>query len=1053
MATFDLALPKFSQGDLDDEKQRRRIMNYLVKLDEQLRFVLNNLDAENFTETFQQVIVGSGGGGADSESLKRLENELGRLSTLITQTADKIESKAEAEEVNELGDVVRSMQTTVSQTAEKIELTAQKVETLDGTVTEHSAKFEVTAEHISSTVQRVVTLEQSVDIYGTAIDQNAEAIKLKAESSTVNALGETVNAHYAEFKVTSESVTSIVERVDAAEDTIGKHSSAIDQNADAISLQAESIRTAIDTAGNAVTTANAASAVVNGLEAQVTLNASSIERVEGIANGAVTTANEASLKVDGFNAAIEAKVSKETFDELGEKVASAEANITANTNAIALKVSQETFDELGQKVTAAEGSINTQAGLIAANASSIKGAVDAAGEAVTTATNASLKVDGLEGAVVLQASRTVGSMNCLRDSDKGLSSDEAYLGLFEFVGGLKPKAGEKVAIRIWGRLGEGRTEFRIYNTNDYVPIGTLEANEDGTYSGTFDWKLESTTEPEYNLTEDSQTHIAIYAFPRTATSTSTIDRIALVIGSSMPEWSLPAAETASSLSVQADKIAAEVNRATEAEGQLSTRITSTADSITAEVKKKANAGDPAVGVKTGEDSAVRVTITSEEFSVDVPGEDGDFRLNETGGYLPVLAADYVNAPNVAPMYYGPEVLYVNPNASGDEVAAGTHYRSLSSACARVSNKWLGYTVTIQLAPGMVESGGVTLSGVSGGKWLNIVGDSDDRAKLTARLDIKFCTAPISVNYLNIEPGKANIGIHAEGCNAVTVASCNINGGGIPTKDDGSACIKASRGTDMNISGCNLTNCYRSIVSHSGSTVTATGNEGNCNVIAAWAMCYLTGKAPTNKTTWGSNAYTQYAGQVLYADIELPETVVTPDLPPEPPTTTDFVYTHSDSYRGGWSYFGDDDIRQGWDGDTIYGVIWFNASDMQDKLNGKEVQQASLKLYMAKGVGREATVSVQLYGTDKAYDGRSGAPKISDWSYGDIGSADPGVINEFAIPTDAIKDIVNGNTKALVLKSNDTTKHKNNFYSRNYAKFAGETSATTDTKPRLTVVYK
>ena len=667
------------------------------------------------------------------------------------------------------------------------------------------------------------------------------------------------------------------------------------------------------------------------------------------------------------------------------------------------------------RVTVAEGNIE-------ANAKSIKDAADAAGNAVTTANAASLKVDGLEGAVTLQASRTVGGMNCLRGSDKGLSSDKAYLGLFEFVGDLKPRAGEKVSVRIWGRLGDGRTGFTIYNTNDYIPIGTLEANEDGTYSGTFNWKLESATKPEYNLTEDSQTHIAVYAFPRDATSTSTIDRIALVIGSSMPEWSLPAAETSSSLRVQADRITMAVN-------------------------------SPAVGVKTGEDSAVRVTITSEEFSVDVPGEDGDFRLNETGGYLPVLAADYVNAPNVAPMYDGPEILHVNPNASGDEVAAGTHYRSLSSACSRVSNKWLGHTVTIQLAPGMVESGGVTLSGVSGGKWLSIIGDSNDRAKLTARLDIKFCTAPISVNYLNIEPGKANIGIHAEGCNAVTVASCDINGGGIPTKDDGSACIKASRGTDMNISGCNLTNCYRSIISHSGSTVTATDNEGNCNVIAAWAMCYLTGKVPTNKTTWGSGAYTEYAGQVLSADLALPESVVTPELPPDPPTATDFVYTHSDSYRGSWSSFGDDDIRQGWDGSTIYGVIWFDVSDMQSKLNGKEVRQASLKLYMAKGVGREATVSVQLYGTDKEYEGHSGRPNISDWSYGDIGSAEPGMINEFSIPPKAIEDIVNGETQALVLKSNDTTKYESNSYSRNYAKFAGSSTATDATKPRLTVVYQ
>ena len=604
--------------------------------------------------------------------------------------------------------------------------------------------------------------------------------------------------------------------------------------------------------------------------------------------------------------------------------------------------------------------------------------------------------------ILLMAGRTVGGTNYLLDSGREVSNAEYNIANYYFSDGMKPKARETMTARIWGSLGAGKTGFGIWNTNGYNALANLTDNGDGTFSATFEWKLVGSA-PDYAVTEQSQTHIQVYALPRTATgATSSITKIKLERGDYATDWT-------------------------------------------------PHPDDPASGVNAG--GVVRVDQTGVHMTggtIEMETSDGDeyIHIRNDG-----ISASSLTAPNVAPMYDGPEVLYVDPNASGDEVAAGTHYRSLSSACSRVSNKWLGYTVTIQLAPGMVESGGVTLSGVSGGKWLNIVGDSDDRAKLTARLDIKFCTAPIGVNYLNIEPGKANIGIHAEGCNAVTVASCDINGGGIPTKDDGSACIKATRGTNVNISGCNLTNCYRSIISHSGSTVTATDNEGNCNVIAAWAMCYLTGKVPTNKTTWGSGAYTEYAGQVLSADLELPESVVTPELPPDPPTTTDFVYTHSDSYRGSWSYFGDDDIRQGWDGEVIFGVIWFDAADMREKLGGKEVKQASLKLYMAKGVGRGADVNMQLYGTDKAYVGRSGAPEISGWSYGDIGIASPGVINEISIPTKAIEDIVSGETQALVLKSNDTTRHKDNFYSKNYAKFAGDTSATEANRPRLTVVYR
>ena len=153
MAQFDLALPKFGAGDLDDEKQRRKIMNYLVKLDEQLRFVLNNLDTENFTETFQQVIVSGGGGGngESSESLKALEEEINRLSTKVTQTANEIALKASAEELNELGDLVKSLNAEFKVLADEISLKVSREEynSLKGTVDRHSTSITQTAEEIA----------------------------------------------------------------------------------------------------------------------------------------------------------------------------------------------------------------------------------------------------------------------------------------------------------------------------------------------------------------------------------------------------------------------------------------------------------------------------------------------------------------------------------------------------------------------------------------------------------------------------------------------------------------------------------------------------------------------------------------------------------------------------------------------------------------------------------------------------------------------------------------------------------------------------------------
>ncbi|MBR4442520.1 MAG: hypothetical protein IKS52_04540 [Clostridia bacterium] len=58
MPDFNISLPRLSPEDLDDEKQRRRLIGYLQKLDEQLRYTLNNLDDENLSSSFVQYLNG-----------------------------------------------------------------------------------------------------------------------------------------------------------------------------------------------------------------------------------------------------------------------------------------------------------------------------------------------------------------------------------------------------------------------------------------------------------------------------------------------------------------------------------------------------------------------------------------------------------------------------------------------------------------------------------------------------------------------------------------------------------------------------------------------------------------------------------------------------------------------------------------------------------------------------------------------------------------------------------------------------------------------------------
>lgn len=62
MPSFDMKIPSFSPDDLDDEKQRRRILSYLTALHEQLRYLLNNLDEDNLSDGLTATLDGKADG-------------------------------------------------------------------------------------------------------------------------------------------------------------------------------------------------------------------------------------------------------------------------------------------------------------------------------------------------------------------------------------------------------------------------------------------------------------------------------------------------------------------------------------------------------------------------------------------------------------------------------------------------------------------------------------------------------------------------------------------------------------------------------------------------------------------------------------------------------------------------------------------------------------------------------------------------------------------------------------------------------------------------------
>jgi phage minor structural protein len=168
-------------------------------------------------------------------------------------------------------------------------------------------------------------------------------------------------------------------------------------------------------------------------------------------------------------------------------------------------------------------------------------------------------------------------------------------------------------------------------------------------------------------------------------------------------------------------------------------------------------------------------------------------------------------------------------------------------------------------------------------------------------------------------------------------------------------------------------------------------------------------------------------------------------------TAEYDAIHTDSYAGGsWSYYDDNDVRQGWyDGTRIRGCMWFDCEVMRGELTGKRIIEAWIRLYAQTGVGRGTAVDVELYGTDMAYDGRSGAPALTA-GYGVIGKAEPGKEVLLSVPMQAVEDMLSGTVCALMLYSADAEGYDGRTYSRNYARFDGETSGSADTMPCLTI---
>ena len=192
MALYTVPLPSVDGGDEDISRQMRKIIGYLRQLDEQLKYVLCNLDGENLSDSFRAVIDSS----TDAAVLDELTGNIANLSTEIKQTAQAITLKASRADLNALGDRVSEAESTLTVQAGQIESKVAQTafDQLSGEVTQVQSTVTQQANQISSKVSQ------------SDFDDFAETVLTK-DSFEVNIDGEN-QLHVGEDGVSAQSVTA-----------------------------------------------------------------------------------------------------------------------------------------------------------------------------------------------------------------------------------------------------------------------------------------------------------------------------------------------------------------------------------------------------------------------------------------------------------------------------------------------------------------------------------------------------------------------------------------------------------------------------------------------------------------------------------------------------------------------------------------------------------------------------------------------------------------------------------------------------------------------------
>lgn len=1083
------------QAKLDSSEAQQKVTELnteLIQTKDQIALKADKTTVDTLTgkvtENSAQLKVTAEAVESTVRQVETLNDTVSEHSTQITQTAEKIESKAEKSVVDALGNTVSEHSTQITQTAEKIESKADQtvVDELSGTVSKHSSQISQTPGMISAAVSSVQLGGRNRIPHTKPMDLS----KFGFDSSGAAAMGGYEAYEGGLYVINRQSnlrvwLTELVGKLSVSPGqsiTVSFKYAMLSGNSP-LQIQANWYRNANDTApgyadsdpneaaesyrfpqtmqmvdggwgwvqatfivpdgyylatfafrsgqdfrlydceyivkefkienGNKATDWSPApedtDAAIDKLSAEliiqagdITANATKIETVNAAAVNAQSSANTAQNAANAAQNA--ANAAQGTANGAVTRVTTAETRISAVEGAVTTKVSKDEFNALGGRVSSAEGALTVQSNAISAEVTRATAAEEAL----------SGRIDVHEDAINLAVGRTVGGTNLIRfgtlhfaavinsaeynNYGRWADTDETWYNcsrktivLNAFSGDYNIAAFHSIPLK---QGVEYTVSFNLWHENGGSGI-TMMPNLWNAGRGV-DWGFMGTI----NVVASTPTRYE-HTFVCPATDTYYLRFISFG-GNNAPIY-------------LTDVKLEEGNTATAWSAHPREFMTGSNVSITEE----------------------EVRIVSPKTFIGIPDASGDrmvAQFDENGATL-----DRLTANNVTYRYDGPSTIWINPNASSDDLAGGAVYRSLSDLFGKLNGKMLDMELVVHMQGN--DYGAIAMTRVFGGS-VTIHGNG---IALTGSLSIVDCGLRVYVYNMNIINGGTNPAAWVYGKGSwVRWQGCTFNGANV------NFALMFGQGGGGSVWDCGLYNAPTLLYVGHASDISVDGARGgNCTHFAATDGCTakFSGTRPDGVLAMYSTSLVAPADP---NSLPIDYGTAQPSVPAIQTAAYNFLY--SDSYCTGWSYFSDDDVRQGYNGNRIYGVIWFDTAAMRSALSGKTINQASLRLHAQKGIGRGVAVGVQLYGTNMDYSGRTGQPAQTA-SYGTIGTAEPGVVTEITIPTQVITDLINGTTQALMLLSDDTTLYKDRGYSQNYARFDGSSSGDGNTRPRLTVVYQ